>query len=153
MVGHKCKEKNLRFIILVEVEDKWINAEGEIMRTEEEEEVPDIVAEELEVECQWMDLSMYSIGGFTQPHTMKLSDRVHNRNVVILINNGDSHNFKELVQELGLQVTPTKPNGLKLGDGNRNKPKGALKDYRYRWERIPWRGSFSCSNWVVWMLF
>ena len=45
----------------IEIEDKWINAEGEIMRTEEEEEVPDIVAEELEVECQWMDLSMCSI--------------------------------------------------------------------------------------------
>lgn len=151
MVGHKCTKKNLRLIILAE--DEWINEEGEIMRTEVEEEDPHIVAEELEVECQWMDLSMYSIGGFTQPHTMKLSDRVHNRNVVILINNGDSHNFKELVQELGLQVTPTKPNGLKLGDGNRNKPKGAVKDYRCRWEPIPWRGSFSCSNWVVWMLF
>lgn len=63
VVGHKCTKKNLRLIILAE--DEWINEEGEIMRTKVEEEDPHIVAEELEVECQWMDLSMCSIGGFT----------------------------------------------------------------------------------------
>lgn len=60
---------------------------------------------------------------------MKLRRMVHDRNVVILIDSGVSHNFvsKELVQELGLQVAPTKPYGVRLRDVNRKQTQGCCK--------------------------
>lgn len=72
---------------------------------------------ETKVECQWMDLSVCSAGGFTQPQAMKLEGLIQGKRELILIDRGASHNFisQELVQQLGLKVTPTQTYGVRLG--------------------------------------
>jgi len=40
-----------------------------------------------------MDLSVLSVGGLTQPHTIKLQGRVMGRFMLILIDSRTSHNF------------------------------------------------------------
>lgn len=47
----------------------------------------------IEMVCQWMHLSICSAGGLTQPQTMELKRKLHGQEIVILIDNGASHNF------------------------------------------------------------
>ena len=123
VASHKCFEENLRLLILAG--DEWINNEEEIIRLEGELENTG----ETEVECQWMDLFVCSTGGFTQPQTMKLEGLIQGKRVLILIDSGACHNFisQELVQQLGLKVTPTQTDGVRLGDGNRKNAQGCCE--------------------------
>ena len=61
--GHRCPEKTMRVLILAM--DEQINDNKEISRMEEENEHGGKREEALEVECQWMDLSVCSIGRLT----------------------------------------------------------------------------------------
>jgi len=56
-----------------------------------------------------MDLSLFSVGELTQPNTMKLHGEVNGNWVLLLIDNGASHNFifTEVVQKWRLHVEPT----------------------------------------------
>lgn len=107
--GHQCPEKNLRVVILGE--DEQIEYIGLIEKIEQVEAVEEEGNEEQEVGCQWMDLSLCSAEGLTQPQTMKLRGIVQGQKVLILIDSGASHNFisGKLVQKLGLKVEPTEP--------------------------------------------
>ena len=62
--------------------------------------------EEEEREYRQMDLSIFSAGGLTQPHTMKLQGTIKNSQTMVLIDSGASHNFisTELVKQLGLRA-------------------------------------------------
>jgi len=40
-----------------------------------------------------MELSLFSAGGLTQPHTMKLQGTVKGRAAMVLIDSGASHNL------------------------------------------------------------
>jgi len=73
--------------------------------------------EEEEREYHQMDLSIFSAGGLTQPHTMKLQRSIKNRPAMVLIDNGASHNFilTELVKQLGLHVESTPTYNVRLG--------------------------------------
>lgn len=60
----------MRVVILAK--DEQIDDNGEISRMEEKNKNEEKKEEVPEVECQWMDLSICSAGGLTQPQTMKL---------------------------------------------------------------------------------
>lgn len=114
--GHRCPEKSLRVVILVM--DEQLNDEGEIISMEPREEDEEIEKAEPEAICQWLDLSLCSAGGLTQPQTM-----------VILIDSGASHNFisTKLVQRLGLTVDQTVTYKVRLRDGHRKQPQGCCR--------------------------
>ena len=60
---------------------------------------------------------------------MKLEGLIQGKRVLILIDSGASHNFisQELVQQLGLKVTPTQTYGVRLGDGNKKNAQGCCE--------------------------
>lgn len=62
-IGHRYPEKSLRVVILAE--DEQINEEGEITSIKTEMGGEEDDNEEVEVVCQWMDLSLCSTEGLT----------------------------------------------------------------------------------------
>ena len=66
-----------------------------------------------------MEVSLNSVVGLTSPKTMKLLGTVLNREVVVLVDSGATHNFitADLVQELQLPVSQTEHYGVQMGTG------------------------------------
>ena len=83
--------KTMRVLILAK--DEQIDDNGEISRMEEENEQEEKREKALDVKCQWMDLSICSAGGLTQPQAMKLKGELQGQEVLILIDSEASHNF------------------------------------------------------------
>ena len=65
----------------------------ETARIEVEEESEEEGSERAEMEFQWMELSLCSARGLTQPQTMKMEGVIQGRKVLVLIDSGASHNF------------------------------------------------------------
>lgn len=109
--GHQCSEKSLRMLILVE--------------DEEENEV----VVESEVTQLQMELSACFGEGLTYVKTNKMQGEIEGRRVIVLIDSCASHNFinKELVEELGLATTDTKPYMVSLGDGWKKETRWVLR--------------------------
>lgn len=106
--GHHCLERSLRVVLLAEDEEENAKVEG------------------VEDDHSQMELSAFSVGGLTQPKTMKLQGTVGEKTMLILIDSGVSHNFvgRELVEELGLTVEDTPPYQVSLGDGQKKRTRG-----------------------------
>lgn len=98
--GHRCTERSLRILLLVEDEENVGNEET------------------VDLEVKTMELSACLADGMTPPKTMKLEGWIGGRRVVVLIDSGASHNFvnRALVGELKLPVTKTSPYPVSLGD-------------------------------------
>jgi len=111
-LGHRCPEKNLRVIICAEEEGDL--GEENCHDEKEERGNPE------------MDLSIFSVGGLTQPHSMKLQGTVEGRTALVLIDNGASHNFisTELVSQLSLNIEATLTYTVRLGDGYKKTASG-----------------------------
>ena len=64
-------------------------------------------------------LSCNSVHGLSKRSTMKLQGKIRERDVVILIDPGATHNFicEKLAAELSLPLTPMPPYRIVLGDG------------------------------------
>ncbi|XP_052734051.1 uncharacterized protein LOC128196609 [Vigna angularis] len=94
---------------------------------EDEEEDPGETKEELENER--LELSLLSVGGMTQPRTMKLQGSLGDRMVLIMVDSGTSHNFisKALVEELQLEVNKGQTHPVFLGDGQRKQTQGCCQ--------------------------
>ena len=62
-------------------------------------------------------LSLSSMVGLSAPHSLKIHGRIGDRELVVLIDSGASHNFiaTALIKELGLPVASTKDFGVVLG--------------------------------------
>lgn len=77
-----------------------------------------------------MELSACSAGGLTQPRKMKLRGKIGDKEVLVLIDNGASHNFvsQRLVEELGLPINDTAPYPVSLGDGHRKVTTGCCEN-------------------------
>ncbi|MCI05080.1 RNA-directed DNA polymerase (Reverse transcriptase), partial [Trifolium medium] len=112
---HQCSSKQLRVIILGD--DETLNDEGEIVvldaESEEEREME-------ELECKGLGVFGVSSSS-SQVRTMKLEGSLQGANILVLIDSGATHNFisPKVVEALGLQLTLSKPMGVKLGDGHR----------------------------------
>ncbi|XP_052203652.1 uncharacterized protein LOC127808947 [Diospyros lotus] len=113
-IGHRCKNKELQVMVIYEEE-----------RGEEEGTKPD---EAMEASGEWEDtvkegemveLSLNSVVGLTPPQTMKIKGTIEGQEVIVLIDNGASHNFivADLVQKLGLVRMPTRGYGVIMGSG------------------------------------
>ncbi|KZV44379.1 hypothetical protein F511_18075 [Dorcoceras hygrometricum] len=79
------------------------------------------VTAELEVE-----LPLFSISGVTQPQTMKMRGMINNKEVIVMVDSGASHNFvsRQLVQQMGLEIDETVRFGVCLGDGTKVRCQG-----------------------------
>nr|KYP56676.1 Retrovirus-related Pol polyprotein from transposon 297 family [Cajanus cajan] len=119
--GHRCPEKNLRVIILADEESS--DPDSPVLRG-----IPP------PGECNWLDLSICSAGGLTTPHTMKLKGKLFDRDILLLIDSGVSHNFisQRLVTELDLTVYQTKTSFVRLGDGNQKQTYGSCNNVQIR---------------------
>nr|GFB82734.1 transposon Ty3-G Gag-Pol polyprotein [Tanacetum cinerariifolium] len=55
------------------------------------------------------EISFHAISGTILPQTLRLPERIQNKDVVVLVDGGSTHNIvdQELVNRLGLQVDPT----------------------------------------------
>ncbi|KAK8470062.1 hypothetical protein PHAVU_004G050550 [Phaseolus vulgaris] len=96
--GHKCTKPQL--FMISEVDDVEESSSHE---DEANENPPDEVSAEI---------SFHAISGTILPQTLRLPGKIHNKDVVVLIDGGSTHNFMEqsLVERFGLTVD----NGVKL---------------------------------------
>ncbi|KOM56053.1 hypothetical protein LR48_Vigan10g194500 [Vigna angularis] len=112
--GHRCTEKSLRVLLLAE--------------DEEEDECEEVGS----IEEKPMELSACSVEGLTTPKTLKLRGRIGEREVVVLVDSGASHNYisRKLVEELELPTIDTRPYSVSLGDGHRRMTRGRCEKIR-----------------------
>ncbi|XP_017436729.1 uncharacterized protein LOC108343145 [Vigna angularis] len=97
-----------------------------ILAEEEEEEGGET---ETELNHTQMELSAFFAGGLSSPKTMKLRGCIWDREVLILIDSGGSHNFisQGLVEEMGLAVMDTPSYLVSLGDDQKKKTRGCCE--------------------------
>ena len=83
-IGHKCKNRELQVMMIYDEEVEEEDGEGEQMREGDGE--PILASEHIE-------LSMNSVVGLTTPQTMKLRGDIERQPMVVLIDEGATHNF------------------------------------------------------------
>lgn len=85
--------------------------------------------EESSAEMDTAELSLNTVVGFSSPGTLKVRGRIEDREVVILIDCGATHNFisQKLVNELKLPVSETLNYGIIMGTGTAAKGRGICK--------------------------
>ncbi|KAL4032139.1 hypothetical protein IC575_005203 [Cucumis melo] len=111
--GHRCKNKKLHlFVVADDLDDAEM---GEMEIEEGMVEVSPIV-----------DLSLNSVVGLTAPGTFKIKGKVEEREVVVMIDCGATHNFisLKLVEELKVPTTETTNYGVIMGSGKAVQGKG-----------------------------
>jgi len=123
---HKCPESSLRVLILGEGE--MMNEEGEIVVIEEA--VVENEEEEDEVEYKCLGV----LGRIGEYQTMKIEGKIASVDMMVLIDNGASHNFisPKVTSALGLEITPVAAKRIKLGDGHRVVTKGMCKGVKVK---------------------
>ncbi|KAL0539505.1 hypothetical protein IC582_023720 [Cucumis melo] len=123
--GHRCKAKTNRELMF------FITNEDEELGTEEEME--DEVTEEAELGSLVIkggsEISLRTILGFTSKGTMKIRGTICDREVIILIDSGATHNFihRGVVEELALPLERRNKFGVTIGDGTALEGNGICK--------------------------
>ena len=109
--GHKCR-KQLNILL---VHDDEI---GEANHSDEDWAPVDSDSTEVNV-IHAVFVSCNSVHGLPKRSTMKLQGKIHDRDVVILIDPGATHNFicEKLAVELNLPLSPMPSYCIVLGDG------------------------------------
>lgn len=112
--GHRCKTREtreLRVLLVNEEETETDDSEEEISHDETE-------MKQLEV-VDRVELALRSIVGFSAPGTMKVKGNVGEKEVIILIDCGATHNFISigLVKELQIPLSDTINYGVVMGNG------------------------------------
>ncbi|CAA0829312.1 Unknown protein, partial [Striga hermonthica] len=107
--GHRCKERRSFFIECVE--------------SEEDEVVGDEVKSAIDLHEEDPEISVHAMAGTQGPKTIKMSAWVRDRRVIVLVDNGSSHNFinSSLSDKLNLQVTKVEPFEVRVANGERLK--------------------------------
>lgn len=110
--GHRCKQKQLQQLEVLMVHDPEEESTGQ------EGEPSDEVANTVELGVA-AELSINSVIGFTEPHTMRLEGSISGEKVIVLIDCGATHNFisMELVRKLKLPIATTTEYGVSMGNG------------------------------------
>nr|GEZ02673.1 transposon Ty3-G Gag-Pol polyprotein [Tanacetum cinerariifolium] len=92
--GHKCSKPQFLMI-------------GDAEETENKNPTNDAL--ETQADEVQGEISFHAISGTILPQTLRLPERIQNKDVVVLVDGGNTHNFvdQELVIRLGLQVDPT----------------------------------------------
>ncbi|KAA0064688.1 ty3-gypsy retroelement transposase [Cucumis melo var. makuwa] len=127
-VDHRCKMKELRelkmFVVKKEGEEYEIIEEN---TTEEKTLEP---PQEEEKQKTFAELSLNSVVGLNDPGTMKVKGKLQEKEVIILIDCGATHNFisEKLVESLQLPVKETAHYGVILGSGTAVQGKGICEN-------------------------
>ncbi|XP_017420235.1 uncharacterized protein LOC108330249 [Vigna angularis] len=118
--GNRCPEKSLRVLLLAE--DEEADVDEEIINLEEKP----------------MELSACSAEGLTSTKTLKLKGIIGDREVIVLIDSGVSHNYisKGLTEELWLPVADTLTYSVSLGDGYKKFTQGCCERVTVRLEGV-----------------
>ncbi|KAA0047644.1 Ty3/gypsy retrotransposon protein [Cucumis melo var. makuwa] len=137
-VDHRCKMKELcelkMFVVKKEGEEYEIIEENTA-----EEKTLELLQEE-EKQKTFAELSLNSVVGLNDPGTMKIKGKIQEREVIILIDCGATHNFisEKLVESLQLPVKETGHYGVILGSGTAVQGKGICENVEIQ-----------LSNWKV----
>ncbi|TYK14861.1 Ty3/gypsy retrotransposon protein [Cucumis melo var. makuwa] len=121
---HKCKMKELRelkmFVVIKEGE------EYEIIEENTAEEKTLAVLQVEEEQKAFAELSLNFVVGLNDPGTMKVKGKLQEREVIILIDCGATHNFisEKLVKSLQLPIKETAHYGVILGSRTAIQGKG-----------------------------
>ncbi|CAA0833223.1 Unknown protein, partial [Striga hermonthica] len=107
--GHWCKERQPFFI--------------ECIESEEYEVVRDELKSLIDPHEEDPEISVHTMERTQGPKTMKMSAWVRDRRVIVLIDNGSSHNFinSSLSDKLNLHVTEGEPFEVRVANGERLK--------------------------------
>lgn len=122
-MGHRCKKRELS-VLLIEEEDE----EGtEYSGSEPPMSPPTETHNEVTIHPE---VSLNSVIGLSNPKTMKLHGKIKDRDVVVMIDPGETHNFISLatVNELGIAVEEAGGFGVSLGNGEAIKGSGLCKE-------------------------
>lgn len=120
--GHRCKVKEKRKLMLFTMNEEEGEGEGNVLM-EREEEVMELKNLKVPIETE---IQMRTIMGFSSKGTMKLKGVVKDKEVLILIDSGATHNFihQVLVEELKLTIEEGTAFGVTIGDGSNRRRKG-----------------------------
>ena len=102
--GHCCKQKE--FHVIWVRDDEYLFEDGSYtISTDVEQAIAGIG--DVEEDPQPLSLSLSSMVGLSAPHSVKIRGRIKDREVIVLIDSGASHNFisATLVEELGLEMS------------------------------------------------
>lgn len=129
--SHRCKNKEVRElrVLLVNGAEEIELVQGSVSEEEIEEDTPE-VGEVAKLEVgEVVELDLKSMIGFSTPGTMKLMGKIKERDVLLLIDFGATHNFisEHFVQELELPVINTNNYGIVLGNGVATRGRGVCK--------------------------
>jgi hypothetical protein len=86
--GHKCKEQNLFMAISEDISEE----DGETPLVSESPEITDITLPS-DPPAVELVISINALTGFFAPQTLKLIGYIKHRKVIILVDNGSTHNF------------------------------------------------------------
>lgn len=129
-LGHCCKSKEVRElrVLLVNGTEEIELVQGFASEDEAEEEAPKI--------GEVVELDLKLVIGFSTPGTMKLMSKINDREVLLLIDCGATHNFisQHLVEELELPVINTNNYGIVLGNGVPRGEEVFVNQWFYRYQ-------------------
>ena len=125
-MGHKCRGPQL---LLLEGNSSP-NKEDDI---DEEIEEP-AINEQTEPE-----ISFHTLTGWSTPKTMRITAKIRQHEVVVLIDSGSTHNFisEKVADMLHLSVVPTKPFTVKVANGTPLKCQGRFEHVHVILQGIP----------------
>ncbi|KAA0045702.1 ty3-gypsy retrotransposon protein [Cucumis melo var. makuwa] len=111
--GHRCKNRELKLCVVAD----------DLIDTEMSEEDNDGGMVEI---GPIVELSLSSVVGLTAPGTSKIKGKVEDREVVVMIDCGATHNFisLRLVEEMQIATTETTQYGVIMGSGKAVQGKG-----------------------------
>ncbi|KAL8119990.1 hypothetical protein AgCh_017209 [Apium graveolens] len=122
-IGHKCRKRELSVLLIDEDGDDSSEEAGSEPPPSPTEETPSEIHVQSEV-------SLNSVFGLSCPRTKKLKGEIADKEVIVLIDPGATHNFVSLekVAALGLPVTESGGFGVSLGNGEAIKESGVCEN-------------------------
>ncbi|KAA0054137.1 Ty3/gypsy retrotransposon protein [Cucumis melo var. makuwa] len=124
---HKCKMKELRELRMFVVAGE--DEEYEMIK-EKEPAVKEFISLEVKENNQTViELSINLVVGLNDPGTMKVKGRINNKEIVVMINCGATHNFisEKLVKSLPITIKETAHYGVILGSSTAIQGKGVCE--------------------------
>lgn len=99
--GHHCKNKQAFLIEPMDSEDEVTNTENDQEKSEE------------------VEISVHAMAGVRGPRTMRFKTLVKKQRMVVLIDNGSSHNFinQRLATKLNFIAQQVEPFSVKVANG------------------------------------
>ncbi|KAL6503566.1 hypothetical protein OROGR_025489 [Orobanche gracilis] len=120
-----------------------VQAEGKqlrviILHMDEEEGVEDQDQANEEQTLNFLQLSLYSMSGFTTAKSWKVEGSLQGVSIVILLDCGASNNFiaHELVQKMNLEVQDTSCYVVEVRDGHKVKTRGKCADLQLQLQQL-----------------